>query len=108
GRFEGYQAGAWQDILTGNAIGTFIDLTDTPATYASAGQLVRINATEDGLEFIDFEVGNLSDVDLTGLDGGYVLAYDSTSGNWEAASLGSLTTSIAIDDLTDAMTFYAS
>lgn len=33
--------------------GSFIDLSDVPATYGTAGQIPVINATADGLEFAD-------------------------------------------------------
>ncbi|MEX5689766.1 hypothetical protein, partial [Pseudomonas silesiensis] len=33
----------------------FLDLTDTPSTYAGqAGNAVAVNNTEDGLEFVSF------------------------------------------------------
>lgn len=43
---------SWQDESGGASV--FTDLTDTPANYAGAGgYLVRVNATPDGLEFVD-------------------------------------------------------
>jgi hypothetical protein len=34
-------------------VGTFIDLTDTPADYtSSAGYVVAVNSAEDGVEFV--------------------------------------------------------
>ncbi|HEY0902088.1 MAG TPA: tail fiber domain-containing protein, partial [Micavibrio sp.] len=54
GKFEGYQAGAWQDILTGAATSTFLSLTDTPSSYtAQGGKFVRVNSGATALEFTD-------------------------------------------------------
>lgn len=39
----------WADA--GGGVDEFIELTDCPAAYSSAGDLLRINATNDGLEF---------------------------------------------------------
>lgn len=55
-----YTAGTGIDItgttisLDQSAIATsFLDLTDTFSSYGTAGWVVRINSTEDGLDFID-------------------------------------------------------
>ncbi|MGZ9097013.1 MAG: tail fiber domain-containing protein [Micavibrio sp.] len=121
GKFEGYQAGSWQDILTGAATGTFLSLTDTPASYAGAAtQYVRVNAGTNALEFTDEIVGTitgqpapdfmdldaLSDVDLSvAPTDGQALVYSSASGTWIAGSGGS--GGGAINDLSDAKTDYA-
>ncbi len=53
-RFEGFQAGAWQDIVTGAATSTFLSLTDTPSTYTGQGnKFVRVNNGATALEFTD-------------------------------------------------------
>ncbi len=102
-KFEGFQGGAWQDILTGAASGgTFLALTDTPSSYASAAnQFVRVNAATTALEFTDQVIGSvtgqplpsfidlndLGDVDLTvAPTNGQVLKYDNASGTWKAAA----------------------
>lgn len=45
------------DELSGNLkeqLATFLDLSDTPASYASfGGKVVAVKTSEDGLEFID-------------------------------------------------------
>lgn len=101
-KFEGYQGGSWQDILTGAATGTFLGLTDTPASYAgTAGQYVRVNAGTNALEFTDQIVGTVSGQpapnfislnDLSNVDmsvaptGGQSLVYDSASSRWKAGT----------------------
>ena len=50
-------------------------------------------------EISSSSLGQLSDVDLTGLSNGDVLSYNSTSGKWEAGT--SPAPSIALNDLTD-------
>lgn len=47
---------------------------------------------------IDAPIGNLNNVDETGKVNGDALVYNSTSGNWEPATVA---TSVALDDLTD-------
>ena len=74
--------------------GAYSDLTGTPTNVSTftndAGYLTDITAEN---------IGDLADVDLTGLASGDVLIYNSTSGNWEAGSTPA--TSVALDDLTD-------
>ena len=97
-RFEGFQDGLWRNIVTGEAVQSFIGLTDTPVTYASAGQFVRINATEDGVEFDDARVSDLADVNLAAMADGDVLIYDSASGAWVNTPMSSLTPDAAGPD----------
>ncbi len=97
GKFEGYQAGSWQDILTGAATSSFIGLTDTPVAYASAGQMLRVNATEDGLEFFALALNDLANVNTTPSDND-VLSYDSASGEWVSVSVSSLVAGAAAPD----------
>lgn len=48
----------------GSVVANFTDLADVPASYVGAGlQAVRVNATEDGLEFVSFPTGNLHEVE---------------------------------------------
>ena len=54
---------------------TFSGLTDTPASYGSAGEMVVINAAADGLEFADFEEELGSRVQLVTVE----TAYDPTN-----------------------------
>lgn len=43
---------------------SFLDLTDTPSSYAGAGgEAVAVKAAEDGLEFVPFPAGVLPDLD---------------------------------------------
>ena len=55
---------------------TFIALLDTFATYANqAGKWLVVNEDEDGIETMVRSLANLTDVDLTALADGYVLAW---------------------------------
>ena len=100
-KFEGYQAGSWQDIITGAASGTFLALTDTPSAYAGAGgQYVRVNSGATALEFTDQIVPSVSgqpaptntiiddlgDVTITTPTAGQILTY--SSGTWINAAAG--------------------
>ena len=83
---------SWVDITTlGGGASSWIDLTDTdPTTYVgSAGYLVRVNATPNGLEFVDgttlfassghtHTLSDLSDVpaETTGTTSFYVLRWN--------------------------------
>lgn len=51
----------WADIQNKPAyLGSFINLPDTPADYAGhGGKIVAVNATEDGIEFIDTVTSNV-------------------------------------------------
>ena len=116
-KFEGYQNGSWQDILTGAATSTFLSQTDTPSSYATAnGQFVRVNAGSTALEFTDNVIGSvtgqplpsfislddLSDVNLSvAPTTGQVLSYNGTT--WVAAAAGGGGGGGTIDDLTDAI-----
>jgi len=49
---------------SGGGSSTFIDLTDTPASFASNGsKFVKVNAAEDALEFVD---SGLFEIDVSG------------------------------------------
>jgi hypothetical protein len=94
-KFEGYQAGSWQDIVTGSVTGTFAALTDTPASYAgSSGYFVKVNVGESGLTFSSNLINNVSgepapvglglvdldDVTITSPTAGQTLFY--SGGQW--------------------------
>lgn len=52
--FYDSQGTTWTSLGSGGGSSTFVGLSDTPANYtSSAGYLVRVNATPDGLEFVD-------------------------------------------------------
>ncbi|MFN3827129.1 MAG: tail fiber domain-containing protein [Micavibrio sp.] len=121
GKFEGYQAGSWQDIVTGAATGTFAGLTDTPASYAgSANMYVRVNTAEDGLEFTDslvptvtgepapvaFDLAELGDVALGTLSDGQILYY--SNGAWVNGPVASTGSIGGLDDLDDVVVNYSS
>ncbi|QQG35807.1 MAG: tail fiber domain-containing protein [Micavibrio aeruginosavorus] len=112
GKFEGYQAGSWQDIVTGAAVSSFVSLTDTPASYAGgAGQFVRVNSGETGLEFTDQiipsvtgqpapalpNLDDLGDVSAASPNDNDVIRYNSASGLWETSALGSMVSAASPD-----------
>jgi len=97
-RIEAYENGSWGPIGSGSGVSAFLDLTDTPSSYAGdAGLAAKVKSTEDGLEFSKLDHGDA----LTGLDDDdhpqYLLA-DGTralTGNWDVngyniSSLGKL------------------
>ncbi len=99
GKFEGFQAGSWQDIVTGAASTSFLALTDTPSSYAGqANKFVRVNAGNTALEFTDQIVPSVSgqpaptgailddlgDVTIALPTAGQILTY--SSGQWVNAA----------------------
>lgn len=58
-------------IITTGGASSFLDLTDTPSSYAGqAGKVVAVNGTEDGLEYIAASgVGTVTSVAVSGSDG---------------------------------------
>ena len=89
GRILEVQGGAlvFADAPSGGA-SAFTGLSDTPGAYVGEGEkLVRVNAGETGLEFVEAAaggataLGDLTDVDTTGASTGDVLTYDGTG--WE-------------------------
>jgi hypothetical protein len=63
----------------------FTALTDTPNAYGNfAGYAVTVNQAEDGLEFTQLSIDNLSDVDTstTAPSNGQVLKWDSVNSLW--------------------------
>ena len=81
-------------LATVASTGAYSDLTGAPTNVSSftndAGYLTDITGEA---------IGDLSDVDVTGVSNNDVLVYNSTSGNWEAGT--SPAPSIALNDLTD-------
>jgi len=77
-------------IAPGGGAGTFITLSDCPASYAThGGKFVKVNAGENALEFIASSVANHNltsashpDVNVTGLADNQILRYDTASGKW--------------------------
>lgn len=72
----------------------FTSLSDTPNAYAAgdAGKFVRVNSTEDALEFSGAGLNDLSDVLIVATPtDGQVLTWNNTSGNWEPSSNASET-----------------
>jgi len=68
GDFIYFNGDTWQRITNGSGSGveTFLQLTDTPSTYAgSAGLAVTVNGTEDGLEFTAITGGVDTFLELT-------------------------------------------
>ena len=59
-------AGSFTIDAAGSGAAAFLDLTDTPAAYGSAGQVVAVNATGDGLVFSDPASGSASALDDLG------------------------------------------
>ena len=73
----------------------FTGLSDTPSAYTGEGEkLVRVNAGETGLEFVEAAaggattLGDLTDVDTTGASTGDVLTYDGTGWEPQAPTAG--------------------
>lgn len=82
----------------------FLGLVDTPLSYAGkTGQFVRVNGTEDGLEFAPAvnQLSGLSDVDLvtTPPADGQRLAFNEATGKWlPAAAIDTVHSFIELED----------
>lgn len=64
---------------------TFVGLSDVPASYATHGyQVVRVNGTENALEFHVLALADLEDINAPSPADGDALIYDHTSGKWVA------------------------
>ena len=80
-----------------NEISTsFIKLSDTPSFFGAAGQVVAVNSTRTGLEFVNQTTGGgggggggsttlsgLTDTDVTSSADNHLLQYNGTTQNWE-------------------------
>lgn len=72
----------------GGGVTNFLGLTDTPNSYASAGnRVVRVKNDLTGLEFHPFALNDLAGINLTGIDDGYVLAWNEADSRWDAVPL---------------------
>lgn len=83
----------------------FTDLAGTPSSFSGhSGKAVRVNSGESALEFFVHNLASLIDVDLTGVQDGYVLEYNAVAGEWVAVEPssggGGGTTEIEINDQT--------
>jgi len=68
----------------------FIELLDTPDDYmTSGGKGLKVNDTEDGLEFTDLVVSmsDLKDADTSGASNDDHLIFNGMTGNWEPQSV---------------------
>jgi len=67
--------------VNGDLTTSFVALSDTPNAYASgdAGKFVRVNASENAVEFTTAALNDLSDVDTTGAATNSILKYNGTS-----------------------------
>lgn len=99
--FWGYTPQGWIQLDGGSGSGggggggvtTFLGLTDTPSSYSgNANKLVRVNSTEDNLEFISPSsiTTNANSINGIGVQSGtptngYVLKYNSSTGQIEWA-----------------------
>jgi hypothetical protein len=73
-------AAVWVET-TGGGGGAFTDLTDAPADYSGdAGKLVRVKATEDGLEFITPPAGTGDVVGPASAVDGHLAVFDGATG----------------------------
>jgi hypothetical protein len=86
--------GSWVSLGAGGGGGatTFLDLTDTPGSYAAnAGKMLIVNGIENGIDFINIPtLGNLTSNTLTASSGALTL-----TGNYNSSvtwSMGSETT----------------
>lgn len=75
-----WNGSAWDEIhLLSNA--QLIELNDVQSDYGIAGQYLRSNGT--AAVWDDISISRLVDVDLSGLDNGDHLRWNSVSGQWE-------------------------
>jgi plastocyanin len=89
-----YDGAEWvnSDDATSGA-GTFISLSDTPSSFGSAGQILRINGAGDGIEFATVSAG-YSDSDVnthlntSSASAGEVLSWSGSDYEWIAAGGG--------------------
>jgi hypothetical protein len=101
-RVKGTYSGV--DVQSIQYLNEVIDFDEPQRAYnISADYDVRISRSgfeiAQGSPITGVELGELSDVDVTGVTNGQLIAYNSTSGNWEAADdAGGAET---LDDLTD-------
>jgi hypothetical protein len=88
-------SGKWIPVVPGGGAGTFITLSDCPASYAThGGEFVKVKADASGLEFVASSVAghglvSASHTDLTvsAPNNGDILQYDSGTSKWVVAAL---------------------
>ena len=131
-KFEGYQAGSWQDLITAavGAAGSTTEVqfnsggsleADSGFTYSAStdtlnisstvnvGDLVNIGSTTGAAApigasgTVNLTLSDLTNVDAATPSDNYVLTFNSSSGNWEAEA-ASGGGGGAINDLSDAAT----
>ena len=66
GKFIGYDESGNPAELDG--ISTFIGLTDTPDSFGTAGQTIKVNSAGDGIEFVSVPIGSTAYVMLEEID----------------------------------------
>lgn len=71
-------------------VSTSINSTTRKATVASVSTNSKTQTAT--------ELGGLDGVDVTGVENGYTLVYDATSGNWEAAPASDVAANIQTID----------
>lgn len=71
-------------------VSTSINSTTRKATVASVNTNSKTQTAT--------ELGGLDGVDVTGVENGYTLVYDATSGNWEAAPASDVAANIQTID----------
>ena len=101
-RVKGTYSGV--DVQSIQYLNEIIDFDEPQRAYnISADYDVRISRSgfeiAQGSPITGVQLGELSDVDVTGVSNGQVIAYNSTSGNWEASSAGGGASSL--NDLSD-------
>ena len=99
--FEGYNGVGWDVLGAGAASTNFIALTDTPAAYTSAAQVVRINATNDGLEFVDASELTSAGTFEGGLTGEILVKNSDVNYDWDWAAHGLFVHEDAANDIVE-------
>lgn len=89
-----WDGNSWESMGGGGAA-AFLDLTDTPASYAGYGSYVlAVNSLEDAIDYVApqdaglLALDDLTDVNAPTPNDADVLTYDSGSGDWVAAPSG--------------------
>lgn len=74
-----FASGAWTELTSTTGIDSFIGQTDTPAAYTNMAALIlAVNATEDGVEFVELVEKLVGD--LTGTAGFRVVVNEAEDG----------------------------
>jgi hypothetical protein len=91
---------------TTNIVTDFLGLTDTPGSYNSAGNLVRINGGVSGLEFVANILDAHDDVNVSSVVDGEVLMYSAGAGGWVSSSVSAAGGVTEFTGLTDTPAAY--